>query len=41
MDLLREANALHNSGDISTEDFKEINTRLVNLSTEPGKVVGV
>lgn len=41
MDLLRKANDLHNSGEISTEDFKEINTRLLDLHTEPGEVVGV
>lgn len=41
MDLLREANDLHNSGDLSTDDFKEINTRLLALYTEPGEVVGV
>lgn len=41
MDLLRESNDLHNSGDLSTEDFKEINTRLLGLHAEPGRVVGV
>lgn len=41
MDLLREANDLHNSGDLSTEDFREINTRLLDLHAEPGRVVGV
>ena len=41
MDLLREANSLHNSGDLSTDEFKEINTRLLDLDTEPGEVVGV
>ena len=29
--MLREANTLHNEGTITTEDFKRVNTRLVNF----------
>lgn len=31
MGLLREANDRHNRGELATEDFKEINTRLLDL----------
>lgn len=33
--LLREANELHNDGEIATEDFRRINTRLLDLFIEP------
>jgi hypothetical protein len=39
MGLLREANDLHNSGELSTEQFKEINTRLLDLFTRPSEFV--
>lgn len=35
MTLLRDANYLHNSDEVSTEDFKRINTRLLELFTAP------
>lgn len=35
MRLLREANDLHNVGELATEDFKEINTRLLDLVEAP------
>jgi membrane protein implicated in regulation of membrane protease activity len=41
MRLLREVNDLHNSGELSTEDFKEINTRLLDLFAKPGEFIGV
>lgn len=31
MQLLHEANRLHNQGTLPTEDFKELNTRLLNV----------
>jgi hypothetical protein len=31
MRLLREANDLHNDGTLETDDFKKINTRLLDL----------
>lgn len=34
MRLLREANDLHNSGEIATEEFRRINTRLLDLFIE-------
>jgi hypothetical protein len=39
MRLLREANDLHNGGELATEDFKTINTRLLDLVIEPAAVV--
>lgn len=41
MRLLREANDLHNSGELSTEDFRDINTRLLDLFIRPRADVGV
>jgi hypothetical protein len=38
--LLREANELHNSGDLGTSDFKLINTRLLDLLKEPSQTSG-
>jgi hypothetical protein len=35
MRLLQEANRLHNTGILATEQFKEINTRLLDLFTAP------
>ena len=35
MRLLREANDLHNKGELSTGDFKQINTRLLDLFAPP------
>lgn len=35
MKLLRDANQLHNRGELPTEDFKEINTRLLALFAGP------
>jgi hypothetical protein len=35
MSLLREANDLHNEGELATDHFKEINTRLLSLFTIP------
>lgn len=35
MGLLRDANDLHNSGEVATEDFKRINTRLLDLFAAP------
>ena len=35
MSLLREANNLHNEGELATEHFKEINTRLLSLFSMP------
>lgn len=40
MSLLREANDLHNTGDLGTEDFKVINTRLLDLFAQPSEFVG-
>lgn len=37
MKLLRDANALHNQDELATEDFKEINTRLLSLFAGPEK----
>lgn len=34
--LLREANELHNLGELTTEDFKTINTRLLGLLSTSG-----
>ncbi|MGD2059780.1 MAG: hypothetical protein PVF87_02845 [Acidimicrobiia bacterium] len=39
MALLREANDKHNEGELATEDFKVINTRLLDLFTEPREAV--
>lgn len=38
MSLLRQANDLHNRGELETDDFKEINTRLLDLLTLPATV---
>jgi hypothetical protein len=35
MQLLRQANDLHNDGTLKTEDFKKINTRLLDLFSAP------
>lgn len=35
--LLREANELHNLGELTTEDFKTINTRLLGLFSSSGQ----
>jgi hypothetical protein len=35
MGLLREANDLHNDGLLDTDDFKKVNTRLLDLFTVP------
>lgn len=35
MGLLRQSNDLHNQGLLATEDFSRINTRLLDLFTEP------
>ncbi len=35
MYLLRRANDLHNQGDLATDDFKQINTRLLDLFSAP------
>lgn len=35
MELLRDVNDLHNRDELTTEDFKEINTRLVGLFAGP------
>jgi len=35
MSLLREANHLHNEGELATDHFKEINTRLLSLFSMP------
>lgn len=40
MGLLREANELHNSGELSTEGFQEINTRLLDPLIQPSEFVG-
>lgn len=40
MILLRDVNALHNSGELPTEDFKTLNTRLVELFAGPTKSQG-
>lgn len=37
MSLLRDVNALHNSNELASEDFKRINTRLVELFAGPVK----
>lgn len=37
MHLLREANDLHNEGELSTDDFKQINTRLLDLFSPPAE----
>jgi len=37
MHLLREANDLHNKGELSTDDFKQINTRLLDLFSPPAE----
>lgn len=39
MGLLREANDLHNSGELSPEDFKVLNTRLLDLFIQPSEFV--
>lgn len=39
MMLLREANDLHNSGDLATEEFRRINTRLLDLFIEPASAI--
>lgn len=41
MALLREANDKHNAGELATEDFKIINTRLLDLFAEPRAAVEV
>lgn len=41
MGLLREANDLHNAGQLNTEDFQEINTRLLDMFTQPSEFVRV
>lgn len=40
MSLLRDANALHNNDDLATDDFKEINTRLLDLFAESSDETG-
>lgn len=40
MSLLREANDLHNDGRLETDDFKKINTRLLDLFTHPTRDEG-
>lgn len=37
MELLRDVNDLHNRDELATEDFKEINTRLVGLFAGPAE----
>jgi hypothetical protein len=35
MRLLRQANDLHNDGTLDSQDFKKINTRLLDLFSAP------
>lgn len=39
MELLRAANDLHNTGELGTHEFKVINTRLLDLFSEPRETV--
>lgn len=41
VDLLREANEMHNGGEIATEEFKTVNTRLLDLYAGSGETLSV